>query len=94
MDDMQPIGPTRRYVIVCHDVRRIQVDAEAMWPGRVVPRVLGNRGCHRSRQVCVRRIAGEPQHTTPTVFVESAMLTPAEIEQNYYAALKPQAQPV
>jgi hypothetical protein len=26
MDDMQPIGPTRHYVIVCHDGGRIDVD--------------------------------------------------------------------
>jgi hypothetical protein len=34
MDDLELIGPTRHYVIVCHDGRRISVDAEAMWPGR------------------------------------------------------------
>jgi hypothetical protein len=27
MDDMTPLGPTRHYVIVCHDGRRIDVDA-------------------------------------------------------------------
>jgi hypothetical protein len=32
MDDMQPSGPTRHYVIVCHDGGRIEVDAESMWP--------------------------------------------------------------
>ena len=32
MDDMQPIGPTRHHVIVCHDGSRIDVDAESMWP--------------------------------------------------------------
>ena len=26
-----PIGPTRHYVIVCTDGRRIHVDAESMW---------------------------------------------------------------
>jgi hypothetical protein len=30
---MQPIGPTWHYVIDCHDGRRIDVDAESMWPG-------------------------------------------------------------
>jgi hypothetical protein len=30
--DLQPIGPTRRYVIVCYDGRRIDLDAESMWP--------------------------------------------------------------
>jgi hypothetical protein len=32
MDDMTPIGPTRHYVIVCHDDSRAEVDAESMWP--------------------------------------------------------------
>jgi hypothetical protein len=32
MDDLQPIGPTRHYVIVCRDGGRIDVDAESMWP--------------------------------------------------------------
>jgi hypothetical protein len=33
--DLQPIGPTRHYVIICHDGSRIDVDAESMWlPGR------------------------------------------------------------
>jgi hypothetical protein len=54
MDDMTPIGPTRHYVIVCHDGSRIEVDAESMWP----PGILGHPGRDRSpRGVCVRRIA-------------------------------------
>jgi hypothetical protein len=57
MDDMTPLGPTRHYVIVCHDGRRIDVDADSMLAHRVVPGVLGHPGCHRTRQVCVRRIA-------------------------------------
>jgi hypothetical protein len=32
MNDMTPIGPTRHYLIICHDGRRVDVDAEAMWP--------------------------------------------------------------
>jgi hypothetical protein len=45
MDGMQPIGPTRHYVIVCHDGGRIDVDAESMWPAgsaqvSVDPRVM------------------------------------------------------
>jgi hypothetical protein len=32
MDDLKPIGPTRHYVIVCHDGSRIDMDAESMWP--------------------------------------------------------------
>jgi hypothetical protein len=32
MDDMTPIGPTRHYVIVCHDGSSVEVDAESMWP--------------------------------------------------------------
>jgi hypothetical protein len=31
MDDL-PIGPTRHYVIVYTDGRRIHADAESMWP--------------------------------------------------------------
>jgi hypothetical protein len=36
MDDLQPIGPTRHYVIVCHDGRTIDVDAVDV-AGRVLP---------------------------------------------------------
>jgi hypothetical protein len=32
MDDLQPIGPARHYVIVCPDGRRIDVDAESVHP--------------------------------------------------------------
>jgi hypothetical protein len=31
MDDL-PIGPTRHYVIVCHDGHRIDADAGSVWP--------------------------------------------------------------
>jgi hypothetical protein len=55
--DVQPIGPTRHYVIACHDGRRIDVDAESMWPRgaslefRATVEVIG------PRHICVRRIA-------------------------------------
>jgi hypothetical protein len=32
MDNDLPIGPTRYYVIVCRDGRKVEVDAESMWP--------------------------------------------------------------
>lgn len=57
MDDDLPIGPTRHYVIVCHDDRRIDVDAEAMWPSDVSLEFWATFDVIGSRQVCVRRIA-------------------------------------
>jgi hypothetical protein len=55
MEDL-PIGPTRRYVIVCHDGRRIDVD-EAMWPSGSCLEFWATLDVIGPRQVCVRRIA-------------------------------------
>jgi hypothetical protein len=57
MDDMQPIGPTRHYVIVCHDGGRVEVDAESMWPARSCLEFWATLDVIGPRQVCVRRIA-------------------------------------
>jgi hypothetical protein len=57
MDDLQPIGPTRHYVIVCHDGRRIDVDAESMWPSGSCLEFWATVEVIGPRQVCVRRIA-------------------------------------
>jgi hypothetical protein len=57
MDDLQPIGPTRHYVIVFHDGRRIDVDAEAMWPAASSLEFWATVEVIGPRQVCVRRIA-------------------------------------
>jgi hypothetical protein len=56
MDDL-PIGPTRRYVIVCHDGRRIDVDAESMWPAGTCLEFWATVEVIGPRQVCVQRIA-------------------------------------
>src|SRR4029450_4212728 len=59
MDDL-PIGPTRHYVIVCHDGGRIDVDAESMWPAGAGLEFWANLEGIGPGQVCVRRIeAGE-----------------------------------
>ena len=39
--DLQPIGPTRHYVIACHDGGRIDVAAESMWSAGSSLGVLG-----------------------------------------------------
>jgi hypothetical protein len=57
MDDMTPIGPTRHYVIVCTDGRRIHVDAEAMWPAGASLEFWATMDVIGPRQACVRRIA-------------------------------------
>jgi hypothetical protein len=57
MDGMQPIGPTRHYVVACHDGRRIDVDAEAMWPTGSCLAFWATVEVIGPRQVCVRRIA-------------------------------------
>jgi hypothetical protein len=58
MDDMQTIGRTRHYVIVCHDGRRIDVDAESMWPSGFVASSSGATvEVIGPRHLCVRRIA-------------------------------------
>jgi hypothetical protein len=57
IDDMTPIGPTRRYVIVCHDGNRIEVDAESMWPSGSCLEFWATLDVIGHRQVCVRRIA-------------------------------------
>jgi hypothetical protein len=57
MDDMQPIGPSRHYVIACHDGRRIDVDAESMWPSGSSLEFWATVEVIGPRQVCVRRIA-------------------------------------
>ena len=54
---MQPIGPTRRYVIVCHDGGRIEVDAESMWPAGPSLEFWATLDVIGPREVCVRRIA-------------------------------------
>jgi hypothetical protein len=55
MED-SPIGPTRHYVIACHDGRRIDVDAEAMVPSGWSPEFWATVEVIGPRQVCVRRI--------------------------------------
>ena len=55
--DEQPIGPTRHYVIVCHDGSRIDVDAESMWPSGSCLEFWATLDVIGPRQVCVRRIA-------------------------------------
>jgi hypothetical protein len=57
MDDLEPIGPTRHYVIVCHDSRRIEVDAESMWPAGSCLEFWATLDVIGPRQVRVRRIA-------------------------------------
>jgi hypothetical protein len=57
MDDLQPSGPTRHYVIACHDGRRIDVDAESMWPAGTCLEFWATLEVIGPRQVCVRRIA-------------------------------------
>jgi hypothetical protein len=57
MDDMTPIAPFRRYVIVCHDGRRIDVDAEAMWLSDVSLEFWATLDVIGPRHLCVRRIA-------------------------------------
>jgi hypothetical protein len=57
MDDMTPLGPTRHYVIVCHDGGRIEVDAESMWPAGPSLEFWATLEVIGPRQVCVRRIA-------------------------------------
>jgi hypothetical protein len=54
---MQPIGPTRHYVIVCHDRNRIELDAESMWPTGSCLEFWATLDVIGPRQVCVRRIA-------------------------------------
>jgi hypothetical protein len=54
---LQPIGPTRHYMIVCDDGRRIDIDAEAMWPTGSRQEFWGTLDVIGPRQVCVRRIA-------------------------------------
>jgi hypothetical protein len=56
MEDL-PIGPTRHYVIVCHDGRRIDVDAESMWPAGSCLEFWATLDVIGPRQVFVRRIA-------------------------------------
>jgi hypothetical protein len=56
MDDLQSIGPSRHYVIVCHDGRRIDVDAESMWPSGSSLEFWATVEAIGPRQVCVRRI--------------------------------------
>ena len=53
--DLQPIGPTRPYVIVC-DGHRIDVDAESMWPAGSCLEFWATVDVIGPRQVCVRRI--------------------------------------
>jgi hypothetical protein len=57
MDDLELIGPTRHYVIVCHDGRRISVDAEAMWPADACLEFWATVEVIGPRHICVRRIA-------------------------------------
>jgi hypothetical protein len=57
MDDMTPIGPTRHYVIVCHDGSRVDVAAESMWPSESSLAFWATLDVIGPRQVCVRRIA-------------------------------------
>jgi hypothetical protein len=57
MDDPQPIGPTRHYVIVRHDGRRIDVDAASMWPSGSSLEFWATQDVIGSRQLCVRRIS-------------------------------------
>jgi hypothetical protein len=57
MDDMTPIGPTRRYVIVCHDGSSVEVDAESMRPVGSCLEFCATLDVIGPRQVCVRRIA-------------------------------------
>jgi hypothetical protein len=56
-DDLQPIGPTRHYVIVCHNGGRIDVDAESMWPRGVCLEFWATVEVIGPRRLCVRRIA-------------------------------------
>jgi hypothetical protein len=56
LDDLQPIGPTRHYVIVCHDGGRIDVDAESMWPAGSNLEFWATLDVIGPRQVCVQRI--------------------------------------
>jgi hypothetical protein len=56
MDDMQPIGPTRHYVIDCHDGRRIDVDAESMWPSGSSLEFWATVDVIGPRHLCLRRI--------------------------------------
>jgi hypothetical protein len=44
-------------VTVCHDGRRIDVDAEAMWPSDACLEFWATLDVIGPRQVCVRRIA-------------------------------------
>jgi hypothetical protein len=68
MDDMQPIGPTRHYVIVCRaeriisveevcDGSRIEVDADSMWPSGSSLEFWATVEVIGPRHLCVRRIA-------------------------------------
>jgi hypothetical protein len=57
IDDLQPIGPTRHFVIVCHDGRRIDVDAESMWPRGASLEFWATVEVIGPRHLCVRRIA-------------------------------------
>jgi hypothetical protein len=56
-DDLQPIGPTRHYVIVCRDGHRIDVDADSMWPAGSCLEFWATVDVIGPRQVCVRQIA-------------------------------------
>jgi hypothetical protein len=56
MGDMTPIGPTRHYVIVCHDGRRIDVDAELMRPSGPCLEFWATLDVIGPRQVCVQRV--------------------------------------
>ena len=55
--DLQLIGPTRHYVIVCHDRRRIDVDAESMWLSGSCLEFWTTVEVIGPRHICVRRIA-------------------------------------
>jgi hypothetical protein len=56
MDEL-PIGPTRHYVIVCHDGRQIHVDAESMWPAGSSLEFWATLDVIGPRPVCLQRIA-------------------------------------
>jgi hypothetical protein len=73
MDDL-PIGPTRHHVIVCHDDRRIDVDAESMCPSGSSLEFWATVEVIGPRHLCVRRMAASEVRQVERE--ESAIWTP------------------